>query len=346
MFGMVEFSEIYGNEKDYIFVDVRSESEFFEDAIEGAVNIPILLDKEREIVGTTYVRESVDKAKMQGIEFASKRLPFIFKEFQKLIKGNPHKKIVIYCARGGMRSGSIHGLLNSVGIHILKLKGGYKAYRGFITKKLEEYCNEVKFIVLYGNTGIGKTEILYKLKEKNYNILDIEKAANHRGSILGGVGLGDCHSQKKFETLIYNQLRDRNSNIVFAEGESRRLYKILITQCLWDSLHKGEKVYLTADLEVRAERLVKEYTAFETAGVEINQAIKVLGKHISEEKAKHYMDLVNSGEYKTVAMELMEKYYDPMYVFGTKKNEFCERFHIESVDSAVNKLIDLYDNLK
>lgn len=346
MFGIVEYAEIYGKEEEYVFVDVRSESEFFEDAIEGAVNIPILRDKEREIVGTTYVRESVEKAKDQGIEFASARLPLIFKEFQALIKANEGKKIIVYCARGGMRSGSIHALLNSIGIHILKLKGGYKSYRAFIVKKMEEYCREVNFVVLYGNTGIGKTEILYKLKEKGYNILDIEKAANHRGSILGGVGLGECHSQKKFETMIYNALRKRNSNIIFAEGESRRLYKILITQCLWDSLHRGKKVYLTADLEARAERLVKEYTSFDGSNIEINQAIAVLGKHISEEKVKYYMDLVNLGEYKKVAMELMERYYDPMYVFGTKKNEFVDKFHIDSIDSAVDKLINIYDNLK
>lgn len=346
MFGIIEYSEIYGNEEEYIFVDVRSESEFLEDAIEGSINIPILQDKEREIVGTTYVRDSVEKAKMQGIEFVSARLPLIFKEFQELIKANEDKKIVIYCARGGMRSGSIHSLLNSIGIHVLKLKGGYKAYRAFMVQELEEYCNEVKFIVLYGNTGIGKTEILYRLKEKGYNILDIEKAANHRGSILGGVGLGDCHSQKKFETMVYNELRTRKNNIVFTEGESRRLHKILITQCLWDSLHRGKKIYLTADLETRAERLVKEYTAFDTAKDEINQAIGVLGKHISEEKANYYMELVKKGEYKKVAMELMEKYYDPMYVFGTKKNEFLDNFHIDSVEDAVNRLIKIYNDLK
>lgn len=346
MFGIIEYSEIYGNEEKYIFVDVRSESEFLEDAIEGSINIPILQDKEREIVGTTYVRDSVEKAKMQGIEFVSARLPLIFKEFQELIKANEDKKIVIYCARGGMRSGSIHSLLNSIGIHVLKLKGGYKAYRAFMVQKLEEYCNKVKFIVLYGNTGIGKTEILYRLKEKGYNILDIEKAANHRGSILGGVGLGDCHSQKKFETMVYNELRTRKNNIVFTEGESRRLHKILITQCLWDSLHRGKKIYLTADLETRAERLVKEYTAFDTAKDEINQAIGVLGKHISEEKANYYMELVKKGEYKKVAMELMEKYYDPMYVFGTKKNEFLDNFHIDSVEDAVNRLIKIYNDLK
>ncbi|MGL5067601.1 MAG: tRNA 2-selenouridine(34) synthase MnmH [Sarcina sp.] len=346
MFGIIEYEEIHGKEDEYIFVDVRSESEFAEETITGAINIPILTDKEREIVGTTYVRESTDVAKKQGIEFASKRLPIIFEELQELIRNNHGKRLVIFCARGGMRSGSVWGLLNGIGISALKLRGGYKYYRAFVTKKLEEYSKEVKFIVLYGNTGIGKTEMLYQLRGEGYDVLDLEGAANHRGSVLGGVGLGKIYSQKKFETLMYDQLKIRKTNLVFTEGESRRIYKVIIPDNIWGILQAGEKVYITADLESRAERLVKEYTSFENVKEEILTSLEGIKKHASEENYEKYRALTIAGDYKTVAMEMMEKYYDPKYNHGSNKEDIRARFHANTASEACDKLHAIYEDVK
>ncbi|MGL5821494.1 MAG: tRNA 2-selenouridine(34) synthase MnmH [Sarcina sp.] len=346
MFGTIEYSDIHNHEDDYILVDVRSESEFADETITGAINIPILTDKEREIVGTTYVRESTDAAKKLGMEFAAKRLPEIFEKFQEIIRKNHGKKLVIFCARGGMRSGSVHGLLNGVGITCYKLRGGYKFYRAFVVEKLEEYSKKVKFIVLYGNTGIGKTEMLYKLKDEGYDVLDLEGAANHRGSVLGGVGLGDIYSQKKFETLMYDQLKRRKSNLVFTEGESRRIYKVIIPDNIWSILQSGERVYITADLESRAERLVKEYTSFENVDEEILVALEGIKKYASEENLNRYKDLVKAGDYKSVAMEMMEKYYDPKYVHGSKNATFRARFHANTVEVACEKLVEIYKEVR
>lgn len=346
MFGMIDYSEIHGKEDEYILIDVRSESEFAEETITGAINIPILTDKEREIVGTTYVRESTEVAKKQGIEFAAKRLPIIFEQIQDIIRNNHGKKIVIFCARGGMRSGSVWGLLNGLGMRAYKLRGGYKFYRAFVVEKLQEYSKEIKFIVLYGNTGIGKTEMLHQLKAEGYDILDLEGAANHRGSVLGGVGLGEMYSQKKFETLMYDELKNRKTNLIFTEGESRRIYKVIIPENLWSILQDGERVYITADLESRAERLVKEYTSFENVAEEILQALEGIKKYASPENLQRYKDLVIAGDYKSVAMEMMEKYYDPKYNHGSSKENIRSRFHANVTSEACEKLKVIYEEVK
>ncbi|MGL5244930.1 MAG: tRNA 2-selenouridine(34) synthase MnmH [Sarcina sp.] len=345
MFGTITYEEIYGREDNFIFIDVRSPKEAFEEPLVGAINIPVLLDNERDLVGTLYVRESVEEAKKAAIKFISKRLPEIFEKIQDIYTKNKGKKIVMFCARGGMRSGSLFSLLNSLGFKVLKLEGGYKAYRAFLSKKLEEFAQEINFIVLYGNTGVGKTELLYKLKDKGFNTLDLEGCANHRGSILGGVGLGACHTQKKFDALVYEELKKRNSNIVFVEGESRRIGRILIPEVLFNKIYKGEKIRIKSDYEVRAERLVEEYTAFENVNTQLAEALSVLKKHISEENINYYKQLVNEGNYKEVALELMKKYYDPMYGVSAKKHTFREELEINDVETGIMELTRVYDEV-
>ena len=127
---MITIEEVYG--KNYTFVDVRSPKEFTEDTIPGAVNIPLLLDDERAIVGTIYTKESKDKAMQVGMEYISKRLPDMFQEYNKL-----KQPIIIFCWRGGMRSGSITGLLKACGLNVQQLEGGYKTYRAYVRETLK-----------------------------------------------------------------------------------------------------------------------------------------------------------------------------------------------------------------
>lgn len=342
MFKTITYEEIYGHEDKYILIDARTPKEAYEEPVIGAINVPVLLDDERDIVGTLYVRESVEQAKQAGVEFISKRLPEIFNKIQTLHNENKDKQLVIFCARGGMRSGSLASFMGSLGIPVMKLKGGYKSYRAFVAHKLEEYTNEVEFLILYGNTGVGKTEMLYELKNRGYSIVDLEGCANHRGSILGGVGLGSCYTQKRFESLVYEQLRTRNSNLVFVEGESRRIGRILIPEHLFKKMYDGEKIRISSDYETRATRLVEEYTAFKNVNIELGEALGVLKKHISQEKVEYYKQLVEQGNYKEVALELMEKYYDPMYGVSSKKHTFREVLEINDFNKGIDELERIY----
>ncbi|MBU1111479.1 MAG: hypothetical protein KJ896_01755, partial [Nanoarchaeota archaeon] len=197
---MKSIDQIYPeNRNNYTFVDVRSPKEFEKDTIPGAVNIPLLLDDERAIVGTIYKQESRDKALQVGMEFISKRLAVMYQEYDALAK--EHKKpIIIFCWRGGMRSGCMVGLLEALKLDVHQLEGGYKAYRAFVREQLKDIetlrnskgisgviknapgvLDIPKSVVVYGHTGAGKTGVIVQLK----NGLDLEGLANHRGSILG-----------------------------------------------------------------------------------------------------------------------------------------------------------------
>lgn len=346
LYRIESYSELLKDIDNCIFIDVRSEKEYEEETIPGSINIPILCNEEREDVGTVYKQKSTEIAKEVGIKYISKRLPEIFSRIQNLYNENKGKKIVVFCARGGMRSGSIHALMNSLGIHIYKLQGGYKAYRQCLKAELIKEFQNIELVTLYGNTGIGKTDMLKELKNKGYDVLDLEGAANHRGSLLGGVGLGRCNSQKMFESLVYEQIKNRKSNLVFTEGESRRICKIIMPDEIWNKILKSRNIYITADLDFRAERLVKEYTDFENANLKINKALDNMKKYINEERIEKYKELVNNNEFKEVAKDLMIKYYDPMYMGASKKRDFLDKIHISSIEEAVAKLIDIYNNLK
>lgn len=187
--------------------------------------------------------------------------------------------------------------------------------------------------------------MLYKLEEKGYDVLDLEGCANHRGSILGGVGLGDCNTQKRFDALVYDKLRHRNSNIVFIEGESKRIGRILIPDHLFEKMYEGAKLKISADPEIRAERLVKEYTAFENVNEQLDEALGVLKKHISQERVEQYKDLVAKGDYKKVALELMEKYYDPRYGTSAKKKTFRNELEINDIENELFKLEEIYKEI-
>lgn len=342
MFNIIDYEEVV-SDKNCIFVDVRSPKEFEKSTIKGAINIPVLLDDERAEVGTLYVRNSVDEARSKGIEFIAKRLPEIFNKMQELYKIK-NKKIILFCSRGGMRSGSLHSLLFSLGIKAYKLKGGYKGYRNYINNNFEEINRDVKYIVLHGKTGCGKTEYLKALKDKGFDILDLEGAANHRGSFLGGVALGECNSQKKFESELFEQLKDRKSNLVFVEGESKRIGNVIIPEFIWNSMNNNSiRICINDSIENRCDLLINEYINGEDSVEELIMLLDRLKKYMNSKRIDEYKKLLKEGDYKTVCEELMVKYYDPLYSNGFKVKEFYETINNENKEDTINRLIYIYN---
>lgn len=329
MFRTVDYRDLNGN---YVLIDVRSPGEYKEATIPGAVNIPLFDDEERKIIGTVYVNESTEKAKKLGVEAVSRKLPKLYEEMAELDK--KYDKLILFCARGGMRSSSICSLLGTLGVSAYKLSGGYKGYRCFINEELPKVNEGVKYIVLRGKTGTGKTELLKCLKEKGMNILDLEEAANHRGSLLGSVGLGNTRSQKQFESIIYGELKNRKSDYVFVEGESRKIGNIIIPEYIFNSMVNGTHVLIEADLAFRAKLILKEYLSSENAVEDILESLELLGKHISQENIEKYTELVRKGEYQKVAEELMVKYYDPLYLNGISKYQYSLKHKVEDVEKS------------
>lgn len=311
MFKVVSYEDIDNKKIDesHILIDLRSPSEYKSETIPGAINIPLFDDEERKIIGTVYKQESIEKAKTLGMEFAAKRLPSLYEEVNKL--DHDYHNLVFFCARGGFRSSSLVSLFKSIGINAIKLDNGYKGYRRYINEQLPLMVQEIQFVVLYGNTGTGKTDILKSLKQEDMDILDLEGCANHRGSTLGSVGLGEQNNQKTFESLVYESLANRKTNLVFIEGESKRIGKDIIPDYLFDAMNKGMKIKIEANIERRIDNILKDYV--HGTDDELISALNYLRKYLGNTNIDFYIESINKHEYKKVIEELMIKYYDPLY---------------------------------
>lgn len=317
-----------------VLVDVRSPEEFEEATIPGAVNIPLYSNEERRIIGTAYTKESTAKAKKLGVEAASKHLPEIYDKIIELEK--KYNILILFCARGGMRSSSLVSLFTSLGINALKLTGGYKGYRAYLNQELPKLTKRVKFVVIHGNTGVGKTNILKKLKSMGKDILDLEECANHRGSLIGNVGLGPQNSQKYFESLVYENLKNRQSDLIFVEGESKRIGRVVIPEFLFDAMENGIHIKVEADIDYRVKVIYEEYVG--SNNDEIIDALNLLRKHISSRKIDEYIDMVKRGEFEDVIRQLMIKYYDPMY--EKKKYDFAGVIYNKDINKTCNEIIE------
>lgn len=335
MFKIMNYEEVENSflKEKYILIDVRSPSEYDSETIPGAINLPIFNDEERKIVGTAYKEEDSEKAKKLGIQFVSEKLPMLYDEICQINKKYHH--IVFFCARGGYRSSSIVSLLNSIGIHAIKLDHGYKGYRNYIIESLPIITKDIETVVLYGNTGTGKTEILKHLKEQGMNILDLEGAANHRGSTLGSVGLGEQTSQKMFESLIYEALNKRKGNLVFIEGESKRIGKDTIPEYIFNKMKQGTHINIKSKLKYRVETILKDYV--HGTDDELIESLNHLRKHLGNDNIDFYIKLIKEKNYEKVIEELMLNYYDPLYEKNTRN--FVQVFYNENHKDTARDII-------
>ncbi|EYE87309.1 hypothetical protein Q428_13965 [Fervidicella metallireducens AeB] len=341
MIKTIDYQEIDKQRTDnnYVLIDVRSEGEYKKERIPNSINIPLFNDEERKIIGTVYVKESVERAKELGVEAAAKKLPSIYKEIKDLDK--KFNKLIFYCARGGMRSSSIVSLLSSLGVNVLKLSGGYKGYRKFINENLPEIVKKVNFAVLYGNTGVGKTKILQELEKRGYDVLDLESYANHRGSLLGSIRMGEQNSQKLFEAYVYDALRKRKSNTVFVEGESKRIGRIIIPDYLFTSMEKGKRIKIDTNMDVRIKNIMDEYVSDNDE--ELINTVNLLRIHLSDVNVDRYITEIKNKKYRVVIEELMTKYYDPMYNYKNKEFEIIVNGdNIQDATDKITEIIGIY----
>lgn len=341
MYNSLRFDELDG---DCAFVDLRSSEEYEEFTIPGSINIPLFENEERKLIGTVYTHESIEKAKKIGIEYGSKRLPELYDKISNLKK--EHDKVVLFCERGGMRSSSVCSIFNSLGLGVIKLKGGYKGYRAVVNSELPVLNSEVGYIVIHGYTGTGKTELLTMLENRGFDVLDLEKYANHRGSLLGDVGMGKGASQKHFESCIHEKLRHRKGDLIFVEGESSRIGNIVVPHYIIQSMRRGRHILAEGSLEVRTERILNEYSKGENYKEDIINSLMKLEKHISKKRIGEYIELVKNGECFKVAMDLMVRYYDPLYENEQKEYKYDLIVNTDNLDSACDKIESWFENIK
>ncbi|WPM32802.1 tRNA 2-selenouridine(34) synthase MnmH [Hydrogenobacter sp. T-2] len=326
--------------EDKVLVDIRSPSEYQEFHIPGAINLPLFEDEEKRLIGLIYRRDGVDRAKHLGYEIAESKLEGLLKSFRDLKERYRH--VVVYCWRGGLRSQELCKVLQSMGVEVLRIEGGYRAYREFILREMERILEGKSFIVLAGKTGVGKTRILRKLKEEGYTVVDLEGLAKDRGSAFGKMGIRERVSQKMFDTLLYESLLRAESDLIFTEDESRAIGNIHLPEAFWRKKEEGVYVEIEASLEKRVKNLLEEYTKFEDWQEEAKESLLRIRRYLGERNYSLALELLSKERVEEFAEFLIREYYDKTYK-PHKHPSF--RLTCDQIDICLKRLKDIYSCL-
>ncbi|MGY6547940.1 MAG: tRNA 2-selenouridine(34) synthase MnmH [Roseinatronobacter sp.] len=292
-------------------IDVRSPAEFMEDHIPGAINLPALSDEERARVGTIYTQVSPFDARKIGAALVARNVATHLETVLNDRDGSWQP--LIYCWRGGQRSGSVATILKAVGWRVETIAGGYQSFRRLIHTPLYASTLSHRVILLDGYTGTAKTELLHRLAGLGVQVLDLERMARHRGSILGG-HTADQPSQKAFETAIACRLAvlDPERPIVM-EAESSKIGDRIIPPALWAAMKHAPRIEINAPIDARASYLVEAYAEIIAQHDYLTSRLSLLRHHQSAAKFDHWMSLLNEGAHVILAQALMQDHYDPSY---------------------------------
>ena len=327
-----------------IFIDVRTEEEHAEDNILDAYNMPLFNNEERAEVGTIYKKQGKHEAIKRGFDFVSYKLKDIYLKATEL--ANEYDNIVVYCARGGMRSGSIVNLLSSLGMSVYQLDGGYKAYRNYVIDYLKEVMNTKNFIVVHGLTGAGKTDLLKMLEEKDIDNIDLEGIAQNSGSTFGFITFDKKPpSQKKFETKIFERLFFSKTDYIFIESESKRVGHVLIPDDIYDGIvREGYHLLLESSLDNRVKRLCKDYIYDrEDGNIEVlKECINKFRKRLGNNVVDEYINLLEEGKYEELVEKYLVEYYDSLYMHSVEKYKYNEVINFDNQDKALEEVINFH----
>ncbi|WP_395068337.1 tRNA 2-selenouridine(34) synthase MnmH [Paraburkholderia silvatlantica] len=299
-------------------VDVRTPLEFAEDHVPGAINAPVLSNEERVIVGTMY-KESPFEATRVGAAMVARNIAM---HLDTLFADRPRNwRPLIYCWRGGKRSGSMTAWFNMIGWRARQLDGGYKAYRHTVVQALGTLPEGFRYIVLAGPTGSGKTRLLKALGRANAQMLDLEGLAAHRGSLLGALPKQAQPSQKSFDTALVQTLRGFDATRpVFVEAESRRIGVITLPPALVERLHAAPCVVLDVAREERIDLLLEEYGHLFDERTYFREQLNKLTPLHGRELIESWCKLLDEDRRAELYEALVAQHYDPAYTRSTRRN--------------------------
>lgn len=300
-------------------IDVRTPAEFAEDHIPGAINCPVLSDQERVTVGTLYKQVSPFEARKVGAALISRN---IATHLETRFHAHPKSwRPLVYCWRGGQRSGAMSIILAQVGWAAHKLGGGYKTYRRDVLEKLEALPPTLSLRVVCGTTGSGKSRLLAALADNGRQVLDLEELAQHRGSVLGRLPEQPQPPQKYFDSKLLQALQKFDpAHPTYVEAESRKIGLITLPAALLNAMHGSACLLVETPLATRVARLQEEYRYYLEHPELLIEHLQALHRFHGAQQLAHWNALIHAGDFATLVAELLTLHYDPGYLRATSRN--------------------------
>ncbi len=300
-------------------IDARSEGEFAEDHLPGAQNWPVLNDAERAAVGTEYKQVSPFDARKRGAALVSANIARLVAE---RVQPQPRGwRPLVYCWRGGQRSGSLALVLGEIGFHTHVLEGGYRAFRKQVMAELDARAPLLPLRVVLGRTGSAKTRLLHALAAAGEQVLDLEALACHKGSVLGPMPGQPQPGQKAFETALWQALRTlQPDRPVWVEGESRTIGRLRVPEPLLQRMRQAPCVQVELPLAERVRFLLDDYRHFVVDPQAFGERLLALRELQGAETVRRWQALALAGELATVVEELLLRHYDPVYAKSLHKH--------------------------
>ena len=300
-------------------IDVRSPAEFALDHIPGSINLPVLNNEERIEIGTLYKQVSPFAAKKLGAAYVSRNIASHLEN--SLIDFPREWHPLIYCWRGGERSGAFTHILNRIGWKAMQLENGYQGFRRIVIDGLDQAAKEFSFQVIAGMTGSGKTRILQEIGALGEQILDLEGLAIHRGSVLGNEPNIEQPSQKGFETNLWNAFNSLDrAKIVFVESESKKVGGLHIPDALMERIRNGQCIELRSSTQTRVSWLLREYHHFLSDTDSFKNKLSLLTSRYGKVQIEQWNKAIDAGNFDGLVEELLVMHYDPSYQSSIVRN--------------------------
>ncbi|MDA0308669.1 MAG: tRNA 2-selenouridine(34) synthase MnmH [Proteobacteria bacterium] len=327
-----------------MIIDVRSPSEYELDHIPGAINLPVLSDDERAEVGTIYKQQSPFKARKRGAALISKNIAIHLDE--TLSNQNHDWAPLVYCWRGGQRSGAMARVFSEIGWSVSVLEGGYKYYRRQVQAGLTDIANTIKPVLLDGPTGSGKTVILHTLVNQGVQVIDLEHIACHRGSVLGSIPGQKQPAQRLFESLLYDAFsRIDLSKSVVIEAESSKIGGIHIPDVIWKAMLGASSIKISAAMNARVDHILNEYDHITTQPEPLLRLIHGMSNRHGHAITNEWKTLVADKDWHGLVMDLIVRHYDPAYLGSSERRQrsvlgmvHLEALNHDDFDQAARKI--------
>jgi tRNA 2-selenouridine synthase len=290
--------------------DVRSEKEFEKGHVLGAINIPLLNNEHRHLVGCCYKEQGQAKAVEMGYALVGPLFPNIQ---ERALHATTQRRVILHCWRGGLRSKITAGLLAEVGFEVLMVAGGYKKWRNTWLSELEK-VRDIK--IVSGLTGSGKTGLLHALKKQGQQVIDLEGMAHHRGSAFGGLGLPEQPTQEQFENVLCHALWLMQEWPLYVESESRMIGKMRIPDPFFNQMLIAPRIEVHRTNNFRREEILRIYGVFPID--ELVEKTRQLSKRMGSEQTQEAVAALEAGD-RVKWLDILLHYYDKNYLHHHQK---------------------------